>query len=222
MRPPSRAWCSRAVGPSVVVIGITAPVQSRAKRTYEALLTAAQDILEESGYDGLNSNAVAERAGLTPPSFYRYFADKHMVLGVLAERLLSAQEELAETVLEPVDESFQSSVDGIERMMLADIERTRSFTAGRELLVLMRALPELRELRLATHHRMSRKLADLTRDVYYRHLSPSQVRIRTRLATELYFSTLELLFATGFRDQAETVRRAAVAVEAAISLPGES
>ncbi len=201
---------------------VATPVQPRAKKTYESLLLAAQDILAEAGYDALNSNAVAERAGLTPPSFYRYFKDKHMLLTVLTGRLLDAQQVIAETYLQPADESFASSVDAIERMMIADIELIRSFTAGRELLVLMRALPELREIRLATHQRMSQQLAEVTRDVYYPHLTAAEVRIRTRLATELYFSTLEMLFETSFRHQPEIVRRAAIAVEAAISLPGET
>ena len=106
-------------------------------------------------------------------------------------------------------------------MLTAEIELTRSFTASRELLVLMRALPELREIRQATLQRMSRLLADATRD-HYPHLSAAVIRARIRLATELYSSTLEMLFETRFRDQREIVRRAAIAVEAAISMPGEA
>ncbi len=196
------------------------PIQARAKKTYEALLEAAQEILAELGYDALNSNAIAERAGLTPPAFYRYFRDKHMLLAILAERLLAAQNELVGPALEPVAAGFGSSVDAIERLLLADIELSRSFTATRELLVLMRALPELREIRLATHEQMARLLADATKE-HYPHLSPSVLRVRTRLSTDLYFSTLEMLFETGFRHQAEVVRRYAIAVAAATSLSEE-
>ena len=67
------------------------PTQPRAKKTYESLLRAAQEILSASGYDGLTSNSIVAHAGLTPPAFYRYFGDKHMLLHVLAQRLLDAQ-----------------------------------------------------------------------------------------------------------------------------------
>ena len=199
---------------------LTTPVQPRAKRTYESLLKAAQEILLEDGYDALNSNAVAERAGLTPPSFYRYFSDKHMLLKVLAQRLLDAQDELAEIELLPVTPTFEGAVDAIERLLSADIELTRSFAAARELLVLMRALPELREVRLATHERSARLLAEATRE-FYPHLSHAVLETRVRLASELYFSTLEMLFDTEFRNKSEIVRRAAIAIQAAISMPDE-
>jgi AcrR family transcriptional regulator len=199
---------------------LATPVQPRAKRTYEVLLKAAQEILVENGYDALNSNAVAERAGLTPPSFYRYFKDKHMLLKVLAQRLLDAQDELAETELLRITPTFEGAVDAVERLLTVDIELTRSFTAARELLVLMRALPELREVRLATHERSARLLAEATRE-FYPQLSHAALETRVRLATELYFSTLEMLFETEFRNRPEIVRRAAIAIQAAISMPGE-
>ena len=199
---------------------LTTPVQTRAKRTYETLLKAAQEILAEDGYDALNSNAGAERAGLTPPSFYRYFSDKHMLLQVLAQRLLDAQDELAETELLPLTPTFEAAVDAVERLLSADIELTRSFTAARELLVLMRALPELRDIRLATHERSARLLAEATRE-FYPNLSHAVLKTRVRLASELYFSTLEMLFETEFRNRPEIVRRAAIAIQAAISMPGE-
>ena len=196
------------------------PIQARAKKTYEALLESAQTILAESGYDALNSNAIAERAGLTPPTFYRYFTDKHMLLKVLAKRLLDAQNELVAPALAPATGDFGSAVDAVERLMHADLALSRSFTAARELLVLMRALPALKEVRLATHEQMSGLLAEATLE-HYPHLSPGALKVRTRLASDLYFSTLEMLFETGFKHQKEVVRRAAIAVAAAISLPGE-
>ena len=57
----------------------------------ERLVAAAQALLAEAGLEGVNSNAVAERAGLTPPAFYHYFPNKHALLRELGERMLSAQ-----------------------------------------------------------------------------------------------------------------------------------
>ena len=57
----------------------------------ERLVEAAQAILAEAGVEGVNSNAVVVRAGLTPPTFYHYFPNKHALLRELGERMLSAQ-----------------------------------------------------------------------------------------------------------------------------------
>ncbi len=197
---------------------LTKPVQRRARETYEALLEAAQDILEESGYEGLTSNTIVARAGLSPPAFYRYFKDKQMVLAILAQRLLDAQNELLEPYLSDVDSEFNASVDAVERLMNADVELTKSFKAGFQLMVLMRSLPELRELRIRSHQVISSIIAEDISE-HYPDLNRTTLNARTRLATEMYYSTIEMLFETGFRQQKETVRRAAIGIEAALRSP---
>ena len=196
------------------------PSQPRAKRTYEALLSAAQGILAESGYDGLTSNTVVARAGLTPPAFYRYFRDKHMMLLVLAERLLDAQNALIDEHLRRDDGTFAGSVEATANLMLAEIELTKSFTGGVELMLLMRTLPELSELRLQAHDTVSTALANELIEQDPESI-PSTISARTRLATELYYSTVEMLFETGFRQQEEIIQRAAIALQAVIGW-GES
>lgn len=52
----------------------------------ERLLDAAADILEKEGLSKLNTNALAERAGTTPPTVYRYFRNKEEVVARLAQR----------------------------------------------------------------------------------------------------------------------------------------
>ncbi|MEM8769095.1 MAG: TetR/AcrR family transcriptional regulator [Pseudomonadota bacterium] len=197
---------------------LTEPVQPRARQSYEALLDAAQCILEESGYEALNSNAVAARAGMTPPTFYRYFADKQMLLAILAQRLLDAQNALVPLHLDAGKASFTGGVDAIEALMTADIELTRAFKASFELMVLLRSLPELRQLRIAAHQQMSGALArELA--ATYPEIAPTTLRARLRLGTEVYYSTMEMLFETGFKQQREIVRRAAVAIQALVILP---
>src|SRR6201996_7707844 len=44
------------------------------------LLTAAMSLFEEQGYDATTVAEIAERAGLTKRTFFRYFADKREVL----------------------------------------------------------------------------------------------------------------------------------------------
>jgi AcrR family transcriptional regulator len=58
--------------------------------TRDAILRAAGEILDELGYEGLNTTAVAYRAGVSTATLYRLFQDKHAVLRAL---VLSLQTE---------------------------------------------------------------------------------------------------------------------------------
>ena len=198
-------------------LAVRAPTQPRAKRTFEALLNSAQEILAETGYDGLTSNTIVERAGLTPPAFYRYFKDKHMLLLVLAERLLDAQNALIDQHLLTDDGNLAEDALATENLMLAEIELTKSFVGGVELMLLMRTLPELSELRLAAQDMVS---AALAAEICEREkvIPIQEMKIRTRLATEIYYSTVEMLFETDFRDQATVIHRSALAQQAVIGV----
>jgi AcrR family transcriptional regulator len=73
---------------------------SSAGNTRERLLDAAATILEEDGLTHLNTNALARRAGLTPPTVYRHFKNKEEVMESLARRFIAAEKawlERAET-----------------------------------------------------------------------------------------------------------------------------
>lgn len=62
------------------------PRQARARASVEAILEAAAQILEAGGEAAFNTNAVAERAGVSIGAVYRYFPDKRAILVALAER----------------------------------------------------------------------------------------------------------------------------------------
>ncbi|XAP79738.1 TetR/AcrR family transcriptional regulator [Citromicrobium bathyomarinum] len=62
------------------------PSQARARHTVDAIVEAAARILEEHGHGGFNTNAVAERAGVSIGTLYQYFPDKDALLGALIGR----------------------------------------------------------------------------------------------------------------------------------------
>ncbi len=64
------------------------PVQARSRETVERILDAAAVLLEEDGVDAVTTRAIAERAGITAPSLYRFFADREQVLDALIEQHL--------------------------------------------------------------------------------------------------------------------------------------
>ncbi len=62
------------------------PVQARSTARVNALLDAARDTIHEVGYELLTTAMVAERAGASIGTIYRYFPDRVAVLQALAAR----------------------------------------------------------------------------------------------------------------------------------------
>jgi AcrR family transcriptional regulator len=65
-----------------------APVQRRSAERLTRILDACADLLDEVGYDGLSTRAVALRAGVPIGSVYRFFGNKRAMADALAQRNL--------------------------------------------------------------------------------------------------------------------------------------
>lgn len=63
-----------------------APKQVRSQETVKVIIEAAARILEEGGFEGFSTNAVAERAGVSIGSLYQYFPRKEALIGALIVR----------------------------------------------------------------------------------------------------------------------------------------
>jgi len=61
------------------------PRQERSRRTLDAIVRAARDLLEEHAFDDLTVDRIVERAGSSKGSFYARFPDKRSLLRFLAE-----------------------------------------------------------------------------------------------------------------------------------------
>ena len=60
------------------------PEQMRAKRSLDAILGAAAELVGEQGTDGFSMAELARRAGVSKPALYRYFPNKRAILVRLA------------------------------------------------------------------------------------------------------------------------------------------
>lgn len=61
------------------------PKQARAVATRDLIFEATAQILEREGEAALNTNRIAERAGLSVGTIYQYFPDKTAILVAMAE-----------------------------------------------------------------------------------------------------------------------------------------
>jgi AcrR family transcriptional regulator len=75
------------------------PSQKRSADTVAVIVEAAARILERDSFEGFNTNAIAEKAGVSIGSLYQYFPSKNALLSALIERetapLMKVEEDLA-------------------------------------------------------------------------------------------------------------------------------
>jgi AcrR family transcriptional regulator len=64
--------------------------QDRARRSYLALIDAATALFGSHGYDAAGTPEIAQRAGVSVGTFYRYFDDKHEIYLEIARRTMVA------------------------------------------------------------------------------------------------------------------------------------
>lgn len=62
------------------------PRQARSRALFEAILDGATRVLTERGRDALNTNIIAEAAGVSVGSLYQYFPNREAVVAALIER----------------------------------------------------------------------------------------------------------------------------------------
>ena len=62
------------------------PRQARSRALVDAILDAAARILEEQGREALNTNLVADKAGVSIGSLYQYFPNRDAIIAAVADR----------------------------------------------------------------------------------------------------------------------------------------
>lgn len=186
------------------------PKQARSRDTYEKLVAMAQEVLEEVGIEGFNSNLIVERLGMTPPAFYRYFPNKYALLTELGERLMAVQNEIIENFEVRTDGTKKQFIEDVSGITRASVEVTRQFRGGYALMVSLRAIPELRPVRLNSHEKMAKISAEHLRKMGFADKEDILIS-KSRMLIEIGYGAMELLFETGFKNEQiiiESVARA--------------
>jgi AcrR family transcriptional regulator len=175
------------------------PVQARSRATYERVLDATLAILDEEGWDGLSTNAVAARAGLTVPTVYSYFPDKYAIVHELFERYEHDRRESLGPALRAAAE--RGDWEGALRSALTGAAEMRMhYRGGLALRQAMIAVPDLRRFEEASSSRAVAAFSGLLR-AWEPRLAPEDA---DRAAEVVVFGTrplIDLARRTGCLDQ---------------------
>ena len=169
------------------------PKQERAKRTYEAILTAAAELLVEVGVERISTNIVAERAGITVPALYRYFPNKYAVLNALSAACMDKQnavfQQWFDQYLEQGDP--QLLADEIYGLLKGTYDVTQEQVGGLEVVQALRAVEPLREVRIASHRVVSSQFATIAAEFLGRP-ADELVMTQARLTVNLGYAIIEM------------------------------
>jgi AcrR family transcriptional regulator len=173
------------------------PQQQRSIETFELILRVAATLLGEIGVESLSTNLICKHAGLSPPALYRYFPDKYAILRELGARLMDRQNQsylawLAEQPEPGALDTREAAVSRLQSMQTAINTITFDFPAAVWIMRALRAVPSLQAVRLESHDLVAEEscTALLAR---FPHADKGQLRLATRLATEVMYSATEMV-----------------------------
>lgn len=178
---------------SVELLEKNKPQQERAKRTYEAILAAAAELLVEVGVERISTNLVAERAGITVPALYRYFPNKYAVLNAMGAALMDKQNQVFQQWFDHYlalgDQ--QLLLDNIYELLKRTYDVTREQVGGLEVVQALRAVAPLQEVRLASHRVVASQLATIIDELLARP-ADELLKIRALVTIETSYAIVEM------------------------------
>jgi AcrR family transcriptional regulator len=190
------------------------PVQARSAARVNALLDAASDAMHELGYEQLTTAMVAERAGASIGTVYRYFPDRIAVLQAVASRNLErASRALARALASRNPSSAVESLDCAVDALVDVFRQERGFRSLR--------VGDCLDIRPVTSGRGGNaELARVVRDDLHQRLG-LRLDSAGRLSIETALDVVDALLARAFLssdrgdstliDEAKRMARAAVA-----------
>ncbi len=166
------------------------PSSRRGRKTFERIFEATAELASELGFEGVNTNLVASRAGVNIASLYRYFPNKQAIFAAISERQSATFKAEIAGLVAQIDSGRPWREAVAEGMHLA-ANRRLSSPGSRSIRIAIRLSPELQELDAAETRAVSAMLADLM--TRRSGAEPERAILAARVAIELAAAILDLL-----------------------------
>lgn len=178
------------------------PTQARGQDTYEVVLATAGEMLVDMGFEQLTTNAICQRAGLTPPALYRYFPNKYAILKALGDRLMARQDDLVMAWIDAggldgdtLEIRLAKSI-ALQRDIMA---MTRAFPGGSAIGRALRAIPMLQKVRFESRDMVAERFFETAR-ARYPKTPPARLKVAMRMMVELSYAATEMVVEEPDRD----------------------
>lgn len=179
-------------------------------QTYERLIAATGELLADVGFERLTTNAICNRAGLSPPALYHYFHDKYDILEVMARRLLKRQNDAyAAWLFKGGAWSDPSNAEAaVEEWLGIAADITLSEPGAIWTMRALKALPNLAHVRLESQRQSTDQMFEFYRRVLP-DMDPTMLWSRLRVRAEFGWTVDELLLEEDRVPRAVLIREAA-------------
>jgi len=132
----------------------------RAQKSVQDIIDAAAKLIEEVGVDELNTNTLAERAGVLVRTVYRYFPNKFAIVAHLSQQMADAWFEQMNSHLAVIGSSRSDWRCAFKRLVGDWIDNVNSQPGGLAVVQAMGSSPILRDLDKKQFGRISDALFD--------------------------------------------------------------
>jgi AcrR family transcriptional regulator len=186
MKPTDRPLRERVQPRSV-------PQQERSRARFQALLDVAEEVIAESGLDGLQMREVARRANLPIASVYHYFPSSTALIRTLLEKHLQTLSATLESRLAAMAPREGSELDLNQASLLIDDLAMIFFTTPSipTMWLGMQGNPDLRALDVEDTFTNAEMVQSYFTAVFP-YLSPSQAKSIALVLNEMVMGTLVL------------------------------
>lgn len=170
------------------------PRQKRAIETYERLLDVAAQLLEDVGVERISTNLIAEKAGVTPPSLYRYFPNKYAVLRALGDRLMEQQNDIMMDWLDQADASGGNKAAFLEQsadLLQKTLDVTLAHPGALAIMRSLRAVPAVQQVRLDSHRKVTDAWVDALQKTFP-DIPRETLWAKARMTVELGYAAIEM------------------------------
>lgn len=150
----------------------------------ERLKRAALELYLEQGYENVTVTQIAERAGLTRRSYFRYFPDKREVLFAGSERLPPALAEAVRTA-DPDTAPLTAALDALARVGAKLVEHA---DGAKERRTVIDASPELQERERTKTAAITAAIRDALKQ---RHVDAGTADLIAQLATMAFHNAFQ-------------------------------
>lgn len=184
--------------------------QPRGLRRIQSILDAAEQVIDEGGYESATTNRIAAKAGVSPGSLYQYFTNKSDVVEALAQRYLIWYAEVRGAAVtprlgdRPIPEAVDQWVDPL-------IEFNMAHPAAKFLLAGADLSPELAVATKDLHAALRDQVEILVWELAPRRL-PKERQLAATLSIQILSGSLPAILASSPGDRALLVRELKVAI----------
>ena len=201
-------------GRQVELLEKNKPRQERAKRTYEAILVAAAELLVEVGVERISTNLIAERAGITVPALYRYFPNKYALLNTLGAVLMDRQNEVFHQWFDLYigEGDPQVLLGNIYELLKLTYDVTREQTGGLEMVQSLRAVGPLQDLRLTSHQLIASQFAAIVAELLGQPVN-ELINMQARLTIDTGYAIVEMALEDESLSVEQTLRQGALMIQ---------